>query len=80
MGILDNLNEPPKYIPTCKVRTILEQLDKTDAEILKKALANTAWTNHTLSNALAKKDIFLDDKILKRHRTNGCSCKLVNNA
>jgi hypothetical protein len=80
MGILDNLNEPPKYIPACKVRTTLSQLDKADKEILEKALANTAWTNHTLSNALAAKEIFIDDKILKRHRTSQCSCKSVNNA
>ena len=80
MGLLDNLTEPPKYIPACKVRTTLTQLDKSDADIFQKALDNTAWTNHTLSNTLAAKEIFIDDKILKRHRTGQCSCKLVKNA
>jgi hypothetical protein len=62
------------------VRTTLSQLDEADAENLQKALNNTAWANHALSEALRKKQLFIDDKILKRHRENQCSCKLVKNA
>lgn len=80
MGLLDDLIEPPKFIPPCKVRTTLEQLEKSDADILRQALANKAWLNHTLSNALRDKQIYIDDKVLQRHRTNLCSCKLVDNA
>jgi len=80
MGILDNLTEPPVFIPSCKVRTVMQTLDADDTKILLAALDNPKWNDNQLVKALAEKEIFIDNKAMKLHRTTKCSCRLITNA
>ena len=73
MSLLSDLAPPAKVWP-CKVRTILETLEKADAEILSAAVMNPEWNYQALETALAVRGIKLGGAIIKRHRLKGCSC------
>ena len=73
MSLLSDLAPASKQWP-CKVRTVMETLDKADAEILSAAVMNPEWKYQTLETALAGKGINLGSAIIKRHRLKGCSC------
>jgi hypothetical protein len=66
--------EPPKKVPACKVRALLEKLEPKDSEILKKALADEAWGSITLAEALNKRGIQISENPVRRHRQGKCSC------
>lgn len=73
MSLLSDLAPTVKKWP-CKVRTVIETLEKADAEILSNAVMDTNWKYQTLETALAAKGIDLGATIIKRHRSKGCSC------
>lgn len=77
MGILSDLELPSKR-PNCKVRTVLNSLEPDDEKVLLTALANPLWKASTLSDALFKKGIVLDGKLITRHRKQLCSCRNEN--
>lgn len=59
----------------CKIRTILERLDASDAELLRGYLADEGtWSSHQLSNALKKRDVLVSTNVIIRHRKGNCSC------
>jgi hypothetical protein len=66
--------QPPKKIPSCKVRTVLESLEPKDREILKAALVDPEWHHITLSQELTKRGIFISEHPMRRHRIGSCSC------
>jgi len=59
---------------TCRVRTFRETLDKSDQEILDKAMSSGDFTPHELSMALLDKGVKLSRDSLKRHMKGVCSC------
>lgn len=71
--MLEDLNPPAKVWP-CKVRAVLESLDKADQAILSAAVMNPDWKYQTLESALAVKGISLGASLIKRHRRKECSC------
>ena len=73
MSLLSDLQPPAKVWP-CKVRTVIDSLDKADADILSAAVMNPEWKFQSLETALAGKGINLGGAIIKRHRLKGCSC------
>lgn len=73
MSLLGDLQPPAKVWP-CKVRTILQTLEKADADILSAAVMNPEWNYQALETALALRGIKLGSAIIKRHRLKGCSC------
>jgi len=73
MSLLSDLTLPAKVWP-CKVRTIIQGLEKADGEILAAAVMNPDWKFSQLETALAAKGINLGSAIIKRHRLKGCSC------
>ena len=74
MGLLDGL-EPHKKSRPCRVRTVLAELDKKDAEILQTALKSPdLWGAKTLSNALKIRGVLLSDNAVTNHRKGACSC------
>jgi hypothetical protein len=76
--MLENL-EPTKPVRNCKVRTILEQLDEVDANILRDALADKMkWQDYPLSKALEGRGVHVSPNSLAKHRAGACSCRLVN--
>lgn len=77
MGLLDGL-EPVQRVYRCKVRTVLNELDDTDREILEAAVADTkAWSNNGLSNSLRKRGIDLKSEPIRQHRMGNCSCSKI---
>jgi len=78
MGLLDGL-EPEKRVRPCRVRSILSELDKKDAEILSAALnAVESWAAKTLSNALKMRGVVLSDGAIASHRRGSCSCGKID--
>lgn len=72
--MLEDLLPPVRQFP-CKVRKILGDLDKKDAEILIQALKSPdVWPARTLSNALKARGVSLLDSSIVRHRDGHCSC------
>jgi hypothetical protein len=78
MGLLDGL-EPHKKTRPCRVRTVLAELDKKDAEILLTALKSPdLWPAKSLSNALKIRGILLSDNGVSNHRKGACSCGKID--
>jgi hypothetical protein len=73
MSLLSDLQPPAKVWP-CKVRTVIDSLDKADGEILAAAVMNPDWNYQSLETALGLRGIKLGGAIIKRHRLKGCSC------
>jgi hypothetical protein len=65
---------PPKQIHPCKVRDILQSLDASDQEILKKILVDPAWSDKALENALNERGVKISDTPIRKHRKGRCSC------
>jgi len=74
MGLLNDLT-PKQKVLACRVRDVAATLEATDSKILLDAVMDTNWGCTILSNALAERGIKLSDKVIKRHRTNVCSCR-----
>lgn len=74
MGFLDDLTPPGPPARTCKVRTIADELDKTDRENLHAALADKRWTDTGLSNELTTRGLPISRDSITKHRKNLCSC------
>lgn len=78
MGLLDGL-EPHKKSRPCRVRTVLAELDKKDADILRTALKSPdLWPSRTLSNALKIRGVLLSDNAVTNHRKGACSCGKID--
>lgn len=74
MSLLSGLT-PPERKYSCKVATVLNQIDKKDAEILLSAINSPdIWPARTLSVALQARGIVLSDPTIGRHRHGTCSC------
>jgi len=71
--MLENLQLPAKQY-SCRVKTVLSELDSKDQKILADAVMSPEWPIGTLENSLRKLEIMLSYSSIKRHRTNGCSC------
>ena len=66
--------QPPKKVPSCKVRTILTSLEPKDQEILKNALADESWPHSTLTHELNKRGLKISEQPVRTHRLGRCSC------
>ena len=65
---------PTKKIRPCAVRTLLNKLEKKDAEILIAALANPDWQSKPLARELSSRGLLITDQPILRHRKKECSC------
>lgn len=72
--MLENLL-PPKQKRSCKVRTVMDELDQADAAILEAAVMDAKnWKIRTLEKELLTHGIQLSETPILRHRTKACSC------
>lgn len=77
MGLLDDF-EPERRRYTCRVRTVLEELDESDQKILEDALADKdKWTNNSLAKELKKRGIDLKSESMRKHRDGLCQCSKI---
>jgi hypothetical protein len=68
---------PTKKIKPCKIRTIIETLDKTDKDIFIKAIENRAFGARELAEALEQNKIYTSAAPIWRHRNGECSCSKI---
>lgn len=67
--------KPYEKARSCRVRTILSELDAKDAAILTEALKDQkAYPHSYLSKRLKERDIMISDIVIARHRQGICSC------
>lgn len=72
--MLEGLTPPAKDY-SCRVRTVKNELDKKDQDILDSCLADLdGWPAKTLSNALSARGLSISDATISRHRKGLCSC------
>lgn len=71
--MLENLKLPVKQY-SCRVKTVLTELDSKDQKILADAVMNPEWPIGTLETSLRNLGVTLSGTSIKRHRTKGCSC------
>lgn len=74
MSLLDGL-APVVKKTSCKVRTVLDNLEPKDEQILTQALKDIhIWPARSLQNALSERKIVVSDVSIGRHRKGQCSC------
>ena len=66
--------KPTVYVPTCRVRTVLDQLDENDRKALEDYLTDENWLAHRLSQALRDRGVRISPNPITRHRRGQCSC------
>lgn len=77
MGMLDGLN-PINRITPCRIRTVLNDLDKSDYEKLNTVLKDEKhWPAYTLHKALRPLGVSVSADAIVRHRTKVCSCSKI---
>jgi hypothetical protein len=73
MGLFDDLKLQEKQWP-CKVRVLMDSLDKNDREILTNIMLDKRWTNEALARAINERGFNIVGITLGRHRRGACSC------
>lgn len=73
MGLLDDIEMPARNLP-CRVRTVINSLEKSDQKILADLVMNKDWPVQTLEHALKKKGVDLSGSSIRKHRARNCSC------
>jgi hypothetical protein len=72
--MLENLT-PLDKARSCKVRTVMEQLEPDDRLHLQTFLADTdTWSSNGLSKALNTRGIFVSANTIHKHRQKACAC------
>lgn len=60
---------------SCRVRTLLNELDEKDAQILADAIKDAQkWSTTGLSTALAARGLSLSKDSIAKHRKGNCTC------
>ena len=73
--MLEGMKPTKKKSYVCKVSTIIEELDSTDAEILSAAIGDDkTWPAAMLATELRKRKLSISDMTILRHRKQTCVC------
>ena len=71
--------KPIVRVNACKVRTYYETLESTDSKLLKQYMDDEeGWKPAVLSRSLREFNVYIDPKVIARHRARMCSCKQLN--
>lgn len=66
---------PPIRPNLCRIHTLSLELEQTDWDILRDALADIqTWPAKTLSKALRERGLQLSDSTITKHRQQLCQC------
>lgn len=67
--------EPTNDKRPCRVRTLLNELDEKDEQILAAAIKDAnKWSTTGLSSALSSRGLSLSKDSIAKHRKGNCSC------
>ena len=73
--MLENLETPKNRAVYCKIDQILQELEVSDQEILKAAIADKdRWGAKTLQNSLRERGLSVADTTISKHRNKTCAC------
>jgi hypothetical protein len=76
MSILKGLT-PPVKTRVCRVEEVANGLGKEDAEILRNAVIDPAWSINALIVALSARGVSLSRTVIERHRGKRCPCSKI---
>jgi hypothetical protein len=76
MSILKGMT-PPVKVRVCRVEEVASGLSKDDAEILRNAIADPAWSINALVAALGARGVTLSRTVIERHRGKRCPCSKI---
>ena len=65
---------PPKRYTKCRYERMRAEFDKSDQEILDKAVIDPRWTPASLSTALRGKGIVIAADTIRTHLRGQCGC------
>lgn len=77
MGILTDLTKPSAKVTSCKIRTILDDLQPDDAKIFLDAVMDQSWKVAHLTDELRKRGIEISAPTIRNHRIGACSCSKI---
>ena len=73
--MLENLKPVTRERPSCRVRTLFEELEPEDSQHLRAYIDDLeTWSAHGLHKALDAVGVSLAVSSILRHRSGGCSC------
>lgn len=73
--IIDLIREETQPIgPTCKIKLILDRMDKQERKELLEALATAEFTSAAISRALNRAGYEIRPDGISRHRRHDCTC------
>jgi len=72
--MLKGLTPPEKEYICAFMRNAVDQLDKSDMQILQDNLADTRWTHTELARALTERGFKCYDEQVRLHRAGKCIC------
>lgn len=76
MSILKGMT-PPVKVRVCRVEEVASGLGKEDAEILRNAVIDPAWSVNALIVALSARGVSLSRTTIERHRGKRCPCSKI---
>jgi hypothetical protein len=76
MSILKGMT-PPVKVRVCRIEEVAKGLGKEDAEILRNAVVDPAWSVNALITALSARGVSLSRTSLERHRGKRCPCSKI---
>ena len=77
MGLLDDLQLPPKRIRLCNLGMLYNTLEPDDKQRLLDAVNNPQWSATGLAKALEAKGLSVGHQSITRHRRKDCSCSKI---
>lgn len=79
MSLAGRLNDQPPVMkgPRCLMGLLLEELPKSEAEALRKALADPKWRTTWIRDALTAEGHALSHTSVARHRRGACQCEAL---
>jgi len=75
--MLENLDPKPYVAPCAAMERVKKHPDTTerDVELMRQYLDDQEnWPTRTLARALKQKGIFMERKVIERHRDGRCPC------
>lgn len=79
MSLAGRLKEQPPLTkgPRCLMGLLLEELPKSEAEALRRALADPNWRTTAIREALYAEGHKLSQTSVARHRRGACQCEAL---
>lgn len=72
--MLEGMAPKPSANHRCKVGSVLNLLDQSDADLLRGYLEDENWSSNHLANSLREREVYLSIHTILKHRKGLCAC------